>query len=768
MDLFGTLDAFIGLLTIFLVLSLVVSAVGEGVSTWTRLKGRILVRFLRRLIGPEATRRLLLHPEVDRLAPAGLWRVPSYLPEEIFVDVLLDLLVNELDQRVRSGAATAPASAPAPDPAPGAPDPAAPWRIAASLLPIRTREDTARVAVAGSGPRRPVTVATVDAALARVDELALSQAARLRLPALWRAAGGDLASFRSAVARWFNETGDRSVGWFRRELGLYLFGVGLVVAVALNADTLHMFQRLTQDDALRATYVEQAKELFGDAEGVEPAGAAGAASGAAGETVEPDDGTGTTPTTGEGPRSGGSMLRSASGRNEARDALCRSLGLDDGACVDREVARRALPELLPVVGWDLILDGTPEDERGTWGFWLLKVLGWFLTAAAVSLGAPFWFDLLQKFIRIRSSLKPGAAAGGASAASQEQARDAAPPAARTIVRARAAAPARLADLSGFDAKRFGFERVNLLWGARLAEVAYDRPEEVRRRLEAWNAQVEPFEDAATDTQGFLAWTPTAAWVVFRGSEQKLQDWLTNSRVTLREPPWARGSGVQVHEGFDGALDAVWTRTPPPAGGGTPGLRELLRSTGVAERGVPVWFVGHSLGGALAALAALRFASTREGAAPLPNPVGGLFTYGQPRVGDPACAARLEALLAGRYVRVVNDRDVVPRVPFPDTPDVRQLFGGQGGVVLEPYAHAGQVLYFNGAGQGIVDPPVWYRGLDALAPVRDVAELRERLRSAARETVGDHLMPPYRDRLRALIDAAGAVDEGDGLPDDAAV
>ena len=32
-------------------------------------------------------------------------------------------------------------------------------------------------------------------------------------------------------------------------------------------------------------------------------------------------------------------------------------------------------------------------------------LGWLITAFAVSLGAPFWFDLLNKFMNIRSAGK---------------------------------------------------------------------------------------------------------------------------------------------------------------------------------------------------------------------------------------------------------------------------------------------------------------------------------------------------------------------------
>jgi hypothetical protein len=32
-------------------------------------------------------------------------------------------------------------------------------------------------------------------------------------------------------------------------------------------------------------------------------------------------------------------------------------------------------------------------------------LGWLITAFAVSLGAPFWFDLLNKFVNVRASGK---------------------------------------------------------------------------------------------------------------------------------------------------------------------------------------------------------------------------------------------------------------------------------------------------------------------------------------------------------------------------
>ena len=51
-------------------------------------------------------------------------------------------------------------------------------------------------------------------------------------------------------------------------------------------------------------------------------------------------------------------------------------------------------ETLPL-GWD----GTPDDFVG----WFKTVLGWLITIAAVSLGAPFWFDLLGKVANLRGA-----------------------------------------------------------------------------------------------------------------------------------------------------------------------------------------------------------------------------------------------------------------------------------------------------------------------------------------------------------------------------
>jgi hypothetical protein len=48
----------------------------------------------------------------------------------------------------------------------------------------------------------------------------------------------------------------------------------------------------------------------------------------------------------------------------------------------------------------------PRQPPCTVGAWLTKIVGWLMTAFAISLGAPFWFDLLNKVVGLRSTVKP--------------------------------------------------------------------------------------------------------------------------------------------------------------------------------------------------------------------------------------------------------------------------------------------------------------------------------------------------------------------------
>lgn len=218
----------------------------------------------------------------------------------------------------------------------------------------------------------------------------------------------------------------------------------------------------------------------------------------------------------------------------------------------------------------------------------------------------------------------------------------------------------------------GFELENATsWSARNARflgsaagIAYSSPEACQQ----WSRN-HGFSDfqflSVADTQAFVARNADILLVSFRGTEpNQAADWLTDAKC--RHLPWDHPKG-RVHEGFYQSLKGVW-----PASGAAGTLPKLL-----AERGNrKVWITGHSLGGALAELcAAQAFFVARV-------PVEGVYTFGQPRVGDNEFANEVNQKLGSRIFHVINDRDIVPRVP---------LFGMR-------FRHYGRQVFFSHDGE----------------------------------------------------------------------
>lgn len=206
----------------------------------------------------------------------------------------------------------------------------------------------------------------------------------------------------------------------------------------------------------------------------------------------------------------------------------------------------------------------------------------------------------------------------------------------------------------FEADAQTWSATNAAWMADLALLAYDDPPHVAAALERVGYALsgrQPLLAAKGRgaAQAYVAHNDHNVLVVFRGSEipyasstrgfavkllDALQDTLANLRVAMT--PWDQLGNA--HTGFASALDEVWARME--AGW----LAPLAGQTG----GRRVWFTGHSLGAAIAALAALRFGRP-----------AGLYTFGAPRIGDAALAHSAASLPAWR---VVLRRDLITRVP----------------------------------------------------------------------------------------------------------
>jgi hypothetical protein len=82
---------------------------------------------------------------------------------------------------------------------------------------------------------------------------------REKLEILAREAQGDVGRFRKGVEEWFDATMTRVSAWYKRRARIVLFFVGLVVAGITNANLINVTDRLWRDDAVRAAVVAQAQ-----------------------------------------------------------------------------------------------------------------------------------------------------------------------------------------------------------------------------------------------------------------------------------------------------------------------------------------------------------------------------------------------------------------------------------------------------------------------------------------------------------------------------
>ena len=137
-------------------------------------------------------------------------------------------------------------------------------------------------------------------------------------------------------------------------------------------------------------------------------------------------------------------------------------------------------------------------------------------------------------------------------------------------------------------------------------------------------------------------------IVVRGTDQAA-DWLkTNFALRRVAVPWAEG--VMIHEGFAEATLSL-------------GAALLKRSNANNNKGKFIRIYGHSLGGAIACLLAVRLRQCTT-----PPPIQAVITFGAPRIGDKAFHQMYKALGLGEVTTQVRGRskgacDLVPRVPL---------------------------------------------------------------------------------------------------------
>lgn len=347
------LDVALGLIAFYVVLSLLASAIQEWIAGLLGLRSRTLRSGLENLVGDAGEiEALLAHPLLR-----GLARQKKKDNRHKKADD---------EQTDKKGAV---------------PSYVRPSTVSAALLETFDPEHKLRSAK-GAGALRTA-----------VDQVEEHGSIKALLTPLLDDDVNTVDDLKKRLAEHFDDTMDRVSGWYKRQTQSIIVGIAIVITVAFNADSGRIARELWRHDALRAAVAAQAVALA-DAPPPQPP--------TNGDERSNLDTAVTLPV---GANEGGDANGSATA-NEGGDAN-GSTTANEGGDADRRAGLEqnlASLESFPI-GWKLNEEGWPV-LRDTIPGWIGRMLGWLVTVAAVSLGAPFWFDLLSKVARLRAAGKP--------------------------------------------------------------------------------------------------------------------------------------------------------------------------------------------------------------------------------------------------------------------------------------------------------------------------------------------------------------------------
>jgi len=316
--MFGSniLDVAIGIIFLYILISIICSAIRESIEARLKTRAAYLEHGIRELLNDREGKGLVTHffnhPLIYGLfsgdyKPGGSAKrpgmfasggnLPSYIPAENFACALMDMAARGPDAEADGSAQSA---------------------HAVSLNTIRSN----------------------------ISKLQNSKVERVLLAAI-DSAQGDINKVLASIEAWFDGAMDRVSGQYKRSTHWVIFWIALAIVVTLNVNTITIADYLYRNDTVRAALVARATEA-------------------------------------------------------AKDPAFPSHNYND--------AKKELDSInLPIgwsAGWNRLSDWSQRGSKEWLSAWIAQILGWLLTAFAATLGAPFWFDVLNKVVLLRSTVKP--------------------------------------------------------------------------------------------------------------------------------------------------------------------------------------------------------------------------------------------------------------------------------------------------------------------------------------------------------------------------
>jgi hypothetical protein len=227
--------------------------------------------------------------------------------------------------------------------------------FAMALMDIAARGPVKSGAAPGSGAAVTVapslSLAQIRSNVASIDNL---QVQRVLITAI-DSAQGDFERACTNLEHWYDSSMDRVSGWYKRSTQWVLFWIALSLAVGLNVNTITIADYLYRHDAERTAI------------------------------------TSTIDKTAASPTTDGGRYKTA---QDALEKLRLPMGWSAGWGAPRTRIERG------------VTGAVGAGNLSSWEDVAAPILGWLFTAFAAMLGAPFWFDVLNRIMVIRSTVKP--------------------------------------------------------------------------------------------------------------------------------------------------------------------------------------------------------------------------------------------------------------------------------------------------------------------------------------------------------------------------
>lgn len=261
-------------------------------------------------------------------------------------------------------------------------------------------------------------------------------------------------------------------------------------------------------------------------------------------------------------------------------------------------------------------------------------------------------------------------------------------------------------LNPFDAQAKEFSLPNALFLAKCAELAYHEHYFIEYVVkDLWKfSQFEfvEYHDNGLDTEGFVIANEESIIITFRGSESSIGDWINNIDIAL-----VPAFNVAVHRGFFLAFNCVQEN-----------LWQVVDKFNTNNQ--TIWITGHSQGGALATLATAQLQFWNQS-------INGLYTFGQPRVGDEMFRLWFNGTCKNFSFRIVNHKDKVTHLP-PES---------------KGFSHAGTYVFLTDDERLEFDTETWNMEKDSFSALLD-----DMFDFALEKTVS-HNMDTYVQKLERL-------------------